>query len=277
MPILHETFRAHFRRVASGVDSPMQSTLNLGTGSNAILTSPRCIQTRHFSNDFPPWGRYHKKQMPTPVSSCAAALNPALSWGRRALCRRLGAGSPPFWPITSRVGPKSPSLSDLSRCPCYNLPSSSPPLPWGVDHEGRSHESRQSPAAFAPAERSGETTRCWRYWPAGASGISRQVTPTSEERSQGPTGALTHVAPAAEGTEGSGDEVKTPQSTEVCPWCGVEAGPPGGPAWDLWPLLPAKGWDRVPRGRHPLRWIAIGLVVVLLCSHGWATFPCLTL
>jgi len=66
--------------------------------------------------------------------------------------------------------------------------------------------------------------------------------------------------------------VKTPQPTAVCPWCGA----PGRTAWGTCGTCGryylAGGWDRVRRGNHPFWWIAAGLgMVLVLCI--WLGYP----
>jgi outer membrane protein assembly factor BamB len=66
--------------------------------------------------------------------------------------------------------------------------------------------------------------------------------------------------------------LKTPQTVEVCPWCGA----PGRTAWGTCLACGryylAKGWASTPRSRHPFRWILIclGAVAVLFL---WMIHP----
>src|SRR5262245_32882058 len=66
--------------------------------------------------------------------------------------------------------------------------------------------------------------------------------------------------------------LKTPQTVEVCPWCGA----PGRTAWGTCLACGryylAKGWANTPRSRHPFRWIFIclGVVAVLFL---WIIHP----
>lgn len=67
-------------------------------------------------------------------------------------------------------------------------------------------------------------------------------------------------------------KVQKPQTVQVCPWCSASGRTAWGTCQACGQYYLATGWTRVPRSRHPLRRIAVGLsVVVVLCA--WITSP----
>jgi eukaryotic-like serine/threonine-protein kinase len=66
--------------------------------------------------------------------------------------------------------------------------------------------------------------------------------------------------------------VKTPQSVEVCPWCGASGRTSWGTCQTCGRYYFGRDWTRAPKARSPLRWIVVGLgMVVVLCA--WIAYP----
>ena len=67
-------------------------------------------------------------------------------------------------------------------------------------------------------------------------------------------------------------KVKTPQTVEVCSWCGARGRTTWGTCLVCGRYYFPKGWDVAPKRRFPLRWIAlaVGVVAVLFA---WISYP----
>ncbi len=66
--------------------------------------------------------------------------------------------------------------------------------------------------------------------------------------------------------------VKTLQPVESCPWCGADDRTAWGTCRACGRYYLPQGWEREPRQRHSLWWLAVGLGVVALFG-AWIIFP----
>lgn len=62
--------------------------------------------------------------------------------------------------------------------------------------------------------------------------------------------------------------VKTPQTIEVCPWCGASGRTAWGTCLACGRYYLAQSWAGAPRSRSPLGWIAVGLGVIMVLFAG---------
>jgi len=67
-------------------------------------------------------------------------------------------------------------------------------------------------------------------------------------------------------------QVKTPQTIDVCPWCGARGKTPWRTCLACGRYYLVGDWAEAPRSRFPLRWIALALAVVALLFV-WLSHP----